>query len=453
MVRLDLFFAGVFVAMADLPVHVPLPGNKDGKGNDCVSWWCPMLLSTKINTTLLFGCCKLAAPSRSILSMMISSKDAGKTWSDPITPPDLGQAVYSSKSGTIIMTMDMSSRGAARQLARYHGQASHPDKDNCTAFFDGVCPGLYGKNQSCIDCIQKDWAAHGRGTCGSKTDAHVYCCPNHLPGDPAHIACRLPLPTPPPTPSTPPPAPVPPNPNCPDCKQPSQLHPLTPAQLALCRTGTIRSTDDGQTWSEPVEMKVSNSLGPAYAAGGLNHGIEIQVGPHAGRLAMARRFDCPAAMGDHGKPEYFHSFVLYSDDDGRSWAVGELLPEGWTECQIAEMHNGSLLMTSRMYGTQFIPDPTNMSDPKNRRRGFARSDDGGRSWSSVWYVADRQPEISRLQPTCAEAIVSDPSSDATIYWSHPGGECRLQVQQLTQVYTITNCCLTISAHLDPNHKM
>ena len=42
-----------------------------------------------------------------------------------------------------------------------------------------------------------------------------------------------------------------------------------------------------------------------------------------------------------------------------------------------------------------------------QRRGFARSDDGGRSWAEVWYLADRQPSISRLNPTCAQALVSD----------------------------------------------
>ena len=115
------------VVLADLPVTVPLPGNKDGKGHDCVSWWCPMLLSTNTNTTLLFGCCKTATRGE-ILSTMISSDDAGKTWSKPITPPGLGQAVYSSKSGTIIMTVGIANRGlgAAEQYARYgRHQPSH----------------------------------------------------------------------------------------------------------------------------------------------------------------------------------------------------------------------------------------------------------------------------------------------------------------------------------------
>ena len=90
-----------------------------------------------------------------------------------------------------------------------------------------------------------------------------------------------------------------------------------------------------------------------------------------------------------------------------------------TECQVAEMHNGSLLMTSRMYGAPYLYP--NASDPRNRRRGFARSDDGGYTWAAIWYVADRQLEIARYQPTCAQALVSAPDvQDGTIYWGHPG---------------------------------
>ena len=127
------------------------------------------------------------------------------------------------------------------------------------------------------------------------------------------------------------------------------------------------------TFSAPALLAVNNSLGPHYTGGGLNHGIEIQHGPHAGRLALARRFDCPGAMGDHGMPVYFRSVVLFSDDQGTSWTVGQLLPQGWTECQVAEMSNGSLLMTSRMYGPPYLSSPPKRTD---RRRGFARSDDG-----------------------------------------------------------------------------
>ena len=54
----------------------------------------------------------------------------------------------------------------------------------------------------------------------------------------------------------------------------------------------------------------------ADAGGGLAHGIEmVQEGPHKGRLALARHFDCDP-NGD--PPELQRDFVLYSDDKVRS---------------------------------------------------------------------------------------------------------------------------------------
>jgi hypothetical protein len=53
------------------------------------------------------------------------------------------------------------------------------------------------------------------------------------------------------------------------------------------------------------------------------------------------------------------------------------------------MKNGSLLMTSRLESRgfpQFQPDPSNGTDPRNIRRGFARSDecvDGRINTSSI----------------------------------------------------------------------
>ena len=111
---------------------------------------------------------------------------------------------------------------------------------------------------------------------------------------------------------------------------------------------------------------------------------------------MARRLNCKAAMGAHNEQQYFHSFVIFSDNNGAhtpqqhlapaltdrsvvragvSWTAGQLLPKGWTECQVAEMQNGSLLMTSRMYGRPWLTPGRPMRS--DLRRGFARSDDGG----------------------------------------------------------------------------
>ena len=74
----------------------------------------------------------------------------------------------------------------------------------------------------------------------------------------------------------------------------------------------------------PRVMQVNNSIGPHYGGNGLNHGIQIQNGPHKGRLAFAERFDCPGV--DESAP-YWRSYVLYSDDEGKTWTTGQLLPE------------------------------------------------------------------------------------------------------------------------------
>jgi hypothetical protein len=67
---------------------------------------------------------------------------------------------------------------------------------------------------------------------------------------------------------------------------------------------------------------------------------------------------------------------------GDTWTSGQLLPEGWTECQIAEMKNGSILMTSRLQAhtpNKYRPSPDNTTwpfpDRANKRRAFARSDE------------------------------------------------------------------------------
>ena len=83
----------------------------------------------------------------------------------------------------------------------------------------------------------------------------------------------------------------------------------------------------GGSQNQPRVLQVNNSIGPHYGGNGLNHGIQIQNGPHKGRLAFAERFDCPGV--DESAP-YWRSYVLYSDDEGKTWTTGQLLPEGWT---------------------------------------------------------------------------------------------------------------------------
>ena len=172
---------------------------------------------------------------------------------------------------------------------------------------------------------------------------------------------------------------------------------------SACELRVTSSVDEGKTWSTPAPL---NTTGPANATwgGGLAHGVTLQHGPHAGRLVVALRHDC--GCGDKSA-----SFVVYSDDHGQTWSGGalmQLLPEfggGWTEDQVAELHNGSVLMTSRnFYGTSSGQGP----------RLFARSDDGGATWAANWsFFEDELPG-----GYCEGSIISD--AEGVVYFGHPG---------------------------------
>ena len=82
------------------------------------------------------------------------------------------------------------------------------------------------------------------------------------------------------------------------------------------------------------------------------------------------------------------------------------------------MLNGSVLLTARMVGSPYLSKPGKLSD---RRRGFARSDDGGRTWAEWWFLEDRQPDV--YVGTCFQSITSDvggPNPSGRIFFGHPG---------------------------------
>ena len=408
-----LLISSLHLAVGDLPVVTVLHGDVKAKPGDCQSWWCPQLLVTNANTTILSAQCKSPPPGKinPNTQLWIRSSDAGQTWTAPAKRPffgtDVGQPVYSRRTSTVLWL------GNAGQTA-------------ATEFLP--TPKLDMTSPSCGP-MDLCWA--------------------------------------------------------------SQLPRPSAKQLEACASRITRSTDDGVTFSVPQLVRVNNSLGPHYTGGDINHGIEIQRGPFAGRLALAHHLGGCRAMPSpneqvekdgRGRPRqtpgvdgaYTRVYVLYSDDHGLNWSAGQLLPVGWTESQLAEMSNGSLvsstscdspvcignvtpaacaqLMTGRMDGAPWWPGSGpdhhyNKTNVMNRNRGFARSDDGGRTWryaasscwldckhglpyrraelfsrwfSDVWYLSarkgDRQPEIGILDTFVNEALTS---SASTMYWAHP----------------------------------
>lgn len=83
-----------------------------------------------------------------------------------------------------------------------------------------------------------------------------------------------------------------------------------------------KSTDEGATWSKPVE--VTQTTG------------RHEIGPGAGIQLRSGRLVVQVYDG-----------ILYSDDHGRSWKPGGVAPGEWNETQVVELVDGTLLFSRR----------------------------------------------------------------------------------------------------------
>jgi len=144
------------------------------------------------------------------------------------------------------------------------------------------------------------------------------------------------------------------------------------------RVFVTKSTDDGATWENPVEITKDVKL-PSWNwyATGPTHGIQLRNG----RLLIP----C-----DHKEPDSpghpYHSHVIYSDDHGSTWKLGGVLGEKTNECVAVETADGSIYLNMRSYH-------------EKNRRAFAWSKDGGDTWSEV------KLNETLVEPVCQASMV------------------------------------------------
>ena len=110
----------------------------------------------------------------------------------------------------------------------------------------------------------------------------------------------------------------------------------------------IKSDDDGETWSEPIDITPMVKK-PEWSAGSTGVGKGIQM--RSGRLILPRYYADYHRPGQTPGDEaaYAASFVNYSDDHGQTWKIGDEVPTGGktNECQVAELSDGSLVINMR----------------------------------------------------------------------------------------------------------
>ncbi len=173
--------------------------------------------------------------------------------------------------------------------------------------------------------------------------------------------------------------------------------------INYARCYSMRSIDDGLTWSAPVDITATfepfrKHYDWKVIATGPGPGVQIKSGRLVVPIWLAY-----GKEGDHGPSA---AATIFSDDHGKTWQAGDLcLPnEGDfgnpNETMITELSDGRVMLVSR-------------SVSKANRKIITTSTDGARSWTKPVF------HEQLWEPICMASIASHPSKPGTLIFSNP----------------------------------
>ncbi len=167
------------------------------------------------------------------------------------------------------------------------------------------------------------------------------------------------------------------------------------------RCFSMRSTDDGATWSTPLEITASfepfrKKYDWKVIATGPGHGIQLKGGRLVVPIWLAY-----GGIGDHGPSA---CGTIFSDDHGRTWKAGDIaIPNGDdfdspNESILATLSDGRVMLVAR-------------NGSKPNRKLVAMSADGATDWSHPFF------HEALWEPRCMAGLIAHPSG--ALLFSNP----------------------------------